>query len=324
MSVGGATFDLFVFCDHTVTELPKGPAYTLPLGEKIPVDKIIGKCGGGASNTSVGLARLGCDALFCGVVGDDQWGQALLKNLQEQGVNTDSATIIEEETSSFSIVFTTATGERVILYDAGTNEHLHDVTFPRDRLATVDWVYVNHLHEKSCVIQDDLIDILTSDDAPQLTWNPGGCQIAMGMNHPLNCKLLSHTTILLVNKEEALKLTGESYADEALRRLSSAGATNVCITDGKRGCIATDGTSMYRCGNVQAQPVDTTGAGDAFGTALTWGILSGFTLPVALKAASINGASVVSAIGAQTGLLTDIDLRQKLQELDLPMSVETL
>lgn len=325
LSVGGATFDLFVFCDHTVIkQAGRTSAFSLPLGAKVPVQKIVGACGGGASNTSVGLQRLGCDAMFVGVVGDDQWGQALLKNLEAEGVRTENVTVIEEETSSFSIVFTTETGERVIIYDAGTNEHLHDVTFPKDALSNVDWVYLNHLHERSCVIQDELVAMLTAPGSPKLTWNPGGCQIKMGMNHILHRTLLAHTEVLLLNKEEALEFTGKTAADDALRACREAGARNVCITDGKNGAIAADGKQIYQCPVAQAAVVDTTGAGDAFGTALTWAILSGFDLPTALKAATINGASVVSAIGAQTGLLTETDMITKLRELDLNVMARAL
>lgn len=318
VSIGGATFDLFVACPHSIIDERGGKSvFALPLGEKIPVDRIIGACGGGASNTSVGLSRLGCTAGFIGVVGDDQWGQALLKNLKDEGVSTDGVTIVENETSSFSIIFNAENGERVIVYDAGTNEHLHDVTFPRHVLEAADWVYLNHLHERSCAIQDDLVALLTAATAPQLTWNPGGCQISMGMHHPLNRKMLAQSAVLLVNKEEAFAFTGATTIPEALRAFMDTGVRRACITDGKRGATATDGKSMVACPNAPASAVDTTGAGDGFGTALTWAIATGLDLPTALRAASINAASVVSAIGAQPGLLTDTDIRRKLDTVEL-------
>jgi malate dehydrogenase (oxaloacetate-decarboxylating) len=46
------------------------------VGHKVKVREVVESCGGGANNTAVGLARLGCNAAFCGVVGDDQWGAA--------------------------------------------------------------------------------------------------------------------------------------------------------------------------------------------------------------------------------------------------------
>lgn len=323
VSIGGATFDLFVSCDHSVIEQHDGRSvFALPLGEKVPVKKITGACGGGASNTSVGLARLGCDAEFIGVVGDDQWGQSLINNMHKHGVRTDHVTVIEEETSSFSIIFNDDDGERVIVYDAGTNEHLHDANFPREHIADADWVYVNHLHERSCVIQDDIIAMLVGHGSPHVTWNPGGSQIDLGMNNTLNRQLLADTDILLLNKEEALRFTGAPDIDAALRAFVSIGTHIVCITDGKRGSVATDGKQIVRCPNAPATVIDTTGAGDAFGTGLTWAIATGLDLPTALRAATINAASVVSALGAQAGLLTETAMRSQLNALHLELRVD--
>lgn len=324
-SIGGATFDLFVRCTHHVMDLPNGKrAFTLPLGEKVPADQIIGACGGGASNSAVGLSRLGCEAHFSGVVGDDQWGVALLENLKREHVHTDTVTVVERETSSFSIIFNADGGERVIVYQTGANQHMHDAMFPRHMLAEVDWVYFNRLPERACVIEDDIVAALTAANGPRMTWNPGGCQIDMGMRLRDHVELLKHTDLLLLNKEEAERFTKTGSIREALAALHKAGVKVACITDGKNGAHATDGTTVFTCPPAQADVIDTTGAGDAFGIGMTWALMSGYDLPMALRAGTINAASVVSAIGAQAGLLTDTEIRDRLGRLNLPVETAPL
>jgi sugar/nucleoside kinase (ribokinase family) len=66
--------------------------------------------------------------------------------------------------------------------------------------------------------------------------------------------------------------------------------------------------------------VDTTGAGDAFGTAAAWAIAEGQSLPIALVAGTLNAASVVGKIGAQAGLLTEKQLRDQLKNPPLSVS----
>ncbi|TSC98729.1 MAG: hypothetical protein Greene101449_862, partial [Candidatus Peregrinibacteria bacterium Greene1014_49] len=66
--------------------------------------------------------------------------------------------------------------------------------------------------------------------------------------------------------------------------------------------------------------IDTTGAGDAFTTGVTWALLTGLTLPDALIAGTINSGSVVGAIGAQAGLLTDIEMRARMKSTSLSVS----
>lgn len=322
MSIGGATYDLFVRVPHTIVEThDKKKSFTLPLGEKVRVEDITETCGGGACNTSVGLARLGQTAYFEGVFASDQWGEKLMKNMQEQGVNTQYAMVVENEVSSFSIILSASSGERVILYEQGTNTHLHEVNFDKDALPEMDWIYLNHIHEEACDIQDDIVQIIARREKAHLTWNPGGCQISKGIASPHNASLLKETDILLVNKEEAFAFTGTQTIDDALRAFIQAGVDVACITDGSNGTVATDGKNRYHCPILTNITVlDTTGAGDAFGTGLTWAFLEGMTLPESLRAGTINAASVVAHLGAQAGLLTDIEMREKLKSTSLDVA----
>ncbi len=325
MSIGGATYDLFVHTDHSVVhELDGKPAFTLPLGTKTRVKSVQGQSGGGACNTATGLARLGFQAHFCGVLGSDQWGQELMVAMEKEKVCRDYVTIVENETTSFSILLMANTGERVTLYEPGTNAHLDDVTFDREAAAQMDWIILNHLNRESCEIQDDVVNMLVEIDGPGLTWNPGGCQIEKGLHEHQNQQLLAHTTILLVNTDEAMRLTGVTTMDEALYRLSAAGPRIVCITDGAKGAYATDGEQKYFCPSLPCDVVDTTGAGDAFGTGFTWAIATGQDLPTALKAGTINAKSVVSAIGAQAGLLTHTEMQSQIAQNPLVVDVTPL
>ena len=324
LSIGGATYDLFVrLPKQALDECHDKTSFALPLGAKIRVEDLLETCGGGASNTSVGLSRLGCDACFEGIMSSDQWGEKLLNNLQKEQVNTECITIVEDEVSSFSIILSGQSGERVILYEPGTNAHLHDSNFDKAILQNVDWVYLNHIQEGSCMIQNDIVEELIKESAPKLTWNPGGCQIDIGIDG--HSELLSHTDLLLLNKEEALAFTKEKDIPAAIKTLLAKGVANVCITNGKEGTVASDGKKLYRCPIVEnTEIIDTTGAGDAFGTGVTWALLEGMILPEALKTGSINAASVVSAIGAQTTLLRDTEITTRLQDSTLTVSVDSL
>jgi sugar/nucleoside kinase (ribokinase family) len=322
MSIGGATYDLFVQVNHEIIENKEHErVFSLPLGAKVRVQGVIETCGGGASNTSVGLSRLGCKAHFEGVISSDQWGEKLLANLQAEGVDTSLATVVEGEVSSFSIILSASEGERVILYEPGTNVHLHKANFDREVVGEMDWVYLNHIQEGSSAIQDDIVKILT-DQRIHLTWNPGGGQIDVGLDLPSNRLLIRNTDLLLLNREEALAFSRTKSIEEALATLIGAGTSRVCITDGKNGAFASDGTHTYFCPcDRNARVVNTTGAGDAFGTGVTWALTKHFDFPTALKAGTINAASVVGAIGAQKGLLTETQMKERLETTSLAVDV---
>ena len=313
LSIGGATYDLFLTMKENLQE--EHDAIQLQIGGKLEVDSVLETCGGGASNTAVALSRLGLQASFCGVVASDQWGEKLLENLRREHVDVSSVTIIEHETSSFSIVLSLRSGERTILYAAGVNEHLHDTTFDVSAIRSANAVYLNHLCETSCMIEDDIGSALAEHPDIFLAWNPGGSQIHAGMNRSDAARLLKATDLLLLNKEEALKFAEVKTTEEALQKLIKAGVTNVCITDGARGTHASDRTHIYYCPVLSGTKViDTTGAGDAFGAAALWALLEGKSLQEAMMSGTLNAASVVSVVGAQAGLLTETQIIATLSQ----------
>jgi sugar/nucleoside kinase (ribokinase family) len=321
MSIGGATFDLFVVADHGVLHPDAGTrGFVLPFGAKIRVENVVGTCGGGAHNTSVGLSRLGCDASYCGVVADDAWGEAVLRNCAAEKVDTAHVTVVENESTDFSIILTAKNGERAILKHPGTSRHLSDATFAREAAAEVDWIYLNSIQEEACQIEDDVIRILNDFPHARLTWNPGGCQVEMGTDRDGIPRLLRHTALLVLNKEEAITFTRQPDVLSAIKQLLGRGAKTVCVTDGARGVVASDGTLLYRCVPADCLTVDTTGAGDAFGTGATWALLTGKNLPTALRAGTINAMSVIGSVGAQPGLLDAAAMEKRLADPDVTVT----
>jgi sugar/nucleoside kinase (ribokinase family) len=320
LSIGGATYDVFLKTQKDLLPLDeKGTEVRLPLGGKIRVGDIVETCGGGAMNTSVGLKRLGCDAGFCGVLASDPWGETLQKNLKNEGVDMTGVTVVEGESSSFSMILL-AGSDRIIFYNPGTNSHLHDANFERDALKDVDWIYLNRIHEGSCMIENDIIEALSREKAPGLTWNPGGSHIEQGMNVADTKRLLSYTRLLLLNKEEALTFTKSQKVEDAVEKLLQAGVVICCITDGRHGARVWTRTEAWHCPGITTTHIeDTTGAGDAFGTAATWALLQGFDLPTMLRAGTINATSVLGSIGAEKGLLTDTEMHTRLKTLHLPV-----
>lgn len=317
LSIGGATYDLFV----PVKEPLDGDVLALKSGRKIPIKDMLETVGGGAVNSSVGLSRLGFAASFAGILAMDGWGYRIAETLKRERVNCSSATLVENETSGFSLILLLENGERVIFNHAGANEHLHDVTFDKGAILTVDAVYLNRLSESACIIENDILAAFRKKPGMHVTWNPGGCQLDEGMESSDKQSLLKQTTVLLLNKEEAEKFTRIGDTKRSMLELIKHGVKYVVVTDGGNGAIGTDGKEFVHCKAEAVNNVDATGAGDAFGVGMTWAILHGETLPKALKAGTLNAVSVLGAIGAHTGLLTDKEMREELERF--PVKIET-
>jgi ribokinase len=95
----------------------------------------------------------------------------------------------------------------------------------------------------------------------------------------------------------------------ALRRL---GTRYVMLTDGRGGAfVCTDGGIVY-CSAVEATVAGTAGAGDAMAATFAAFVALGRPADVALKAATLNAASVIAHIDTQSGLLRREALDEQL------------
>ena len=89
----------------------------------------------------------------------------------------------------------------------------------------------------------------------------------------------------------------------------------VVITDGRNGVHAFDGSTVYYLrANKRLKIVETTGAGDAFGSTFVSGLIMRKPISVALKMGSINAEAVISHHGAKNKLLTRKELFSKFKK----------
>ncbi len=76
------------------------------------------------------------------------------------------------------------------------------------------------------------------------------------------------------------------------------------VSDGPDGVTASDGKTIVRAGMYEdVKVVDRTGAGDAFGSGFLSQWAAGKSLKDSIIFASANSTSVVTKIGAKTGIL---------------------
>jgi sugar/nucleoside kinase (ribokinase family) len=77
------------------------------------------------------------------------------------------------------------------------------------------------------------------------------------------------------------------------------------VTAGRKGAYLYDGAKMMHHDIYGVKPINTTGAGDAFGAGWLAGYLaSGWNLNVAMQWGMLNSNSVIMHVGAQKGILS--------------------
>lgn len=323
MAVGGATRDITFFTDRAkVLPVKDDPTFRKAIGfeygAKINIEKSLFTFGGGACNTSTTFRNMGLATGILARIGRDDNGKAILADLERKGVNTELVQTDKTANTGFSfIVGMEKTREHTAFLHRGANNFLELGTYNLERLNT-KWIYISSLSGrnwgKPLSAISDLVSSPTSSlqPPPSLAWNPGNAQLSAGKTGL--SAFLEKTAVLIVNRDEATELvisdksakptpTKLGKMQYLLETLASWGPEVVAITSGAKGAhILADGT-VYKAGMFDSERVDTTGAGDAFGSGLTAGlILYGGNVEKALRLAMVNSGSVITQIGAQKGL----------------------
>jgi len=231
-------------------------------GETIEAPRFEMGAGGKGANQGVAAARLGSDVLMVGKVGDDMFGQNTIANFRGAGIDVRHVGVVPGASSGVAPIFVEPSGENSILIIKGANAHLHpaDVDAAADDLLGCDLI----LLQLEVPLETVYYAIaFAARHGRQVLLNPAPA------TPELDLAKLRDVTFLAPNRSELSLLTGlptegAAAVETAARRLLDAGIATVIATLGSDGLLLVTQASIRHIPAVPVQPVDTTGAGDAF------------------------------------------------------------
>lgn len=298
--VGNAKIDIFLTlseANNHLRLLEETNELCVKFGDKVKVDKADILLGGNAANVSVGISRLGLNTAIIAEIGKDEFAQKIFSTLSKEHVHTEKVSQNEGQQSSFSTIINFK-GERTIFSEHVKRKH----NFNFENIST-KWIYLTSLGEEWQDAYDKTVAFVKEEQC-LLAFNPGSLQIKSGENMD---NILLATNLLFVNKEEAEELLGcgqeQKTVEELLTSLQKLGPKIVVITDGKNGSFAIDDKgNILKERIVEAPVVEKTGAGDAYSSGFLSALINNKSIKEAMGWGTKNSASVISKIGAQTGL----------------------
>ena len=236
VSIGSATQDVFVKTNLSKVLVMKDVLSQKELlcfdyGAKVNVDHIEFCTGGGATNTAFSFARLGLKPAFLGKIGDDEAGKALIKELQEAGVDTSFHIVSKRRSTGYSVILTSFEGDRTVLVYRGANSVLDAEDIDWSFLNKARWLHITSLSGRSAKLLPQLTR-RAKRKGVKVSLNPGSAQIRQGLKGLKN--VLSKVDVLFLNKEEAAALTGRPFTRRFIdgKRCSlCGGCVEVCPQD---------------------------------------------------------------------------------------------
>ncbi|MHC4914083.1 MAG: PfkB family carbohydrate kinase [Planctomycetota bacterium] len=220
ITVGSATRDVFVRSDLarilSIKEMRGETAYLcLDHGGKQNVSNIFFTTGGGATNAAAVMAVLGLKVAAVACVGADNTAEEIRTDLVQMGADASLLVQHPSERSGYSVIISSFDGERTVLTYRGASTQLDPDAIDWEKLASTGWIYLGSLHGRAAELYPRLAEFCRGRDV-KLAVNPGSTQFRQGLDGLKD--VLAATDVLLLNREEAVKLVGatdfRSYVDE--------------------------------------------------------------------------------------------------------------
>jgi sugar/nucleoside kinase (ribokinase family) len=285
---GNATLD--VLCS---------PVDDVPRHESIAFDRAAIGPGGCGSNVAIGLSALGVSTALVACIGADDAGALIERAWEQAGVDTRFVRRLPGVPTAVSVGLVDSAAQPRFVHTPGANAGLTADDLDLSALAAEG---ARALHVGGFLVLPGVPGtpmagvlaeargrglITTLDVAVSSRSNPDDLWPCIG-----------HLDLFLCNAREARHLTGKADPASAARALRDRGARAVVVKLGADGCrVVGDGLDL--CVPAEpVDPVDSTGAGDAFAAGLISALLRGAGLEEACRAGNEAGARVLGALGA--------------------------
>ncbi|MFA6553385.1 MAG: carbohydrate kinase family protein [Patescibacteria group bacterium] len=304
ITIGSAFKDVYLFSKKFKVlknvKMITGEMECFAFGTKIELEDMHVEIGGGAVNTAATFKRQGFKVGCLARIGKDSAGDDVRQYLKKHGIN-DLLAIDRKNKTAQSVVFLAPNGERTILVYRGA-AHDFKTSDISPVITQAKWLYVTSLAGRTDVLKKIITQ--AKQKGVRVAFNPGKLDITKGRSALL--LLLKKIDILIMNNEEAATLTGRPITDETgyVRKLRGLCPGILVITKGAQGSVVVLNGAMHRVIIKPLKAIDTTGAGDAFGS----GFVAGYVrfkgdINKSIQLACNNSAGEVSQLGAKNGLI---------------------
>jgi ribokinase len=316
ITIGSAVKEIFIIAKGS--KLIKSKKFKTGLGEcfthgsKVEIHDIQFSTGGGATNTATTFSNLGLKTSIVSRIGNDIYGAELLHTLAASKINTSNLIMDKLHKTGYSTTLVSAGGDRTILVYRGASDNFSAKEFTWSRLKT-KWFYISSLGGNSSLLKE--IFAFAKKNNIKIAWNPGSKELKLGKEKLK--PLIKQVNIFNINSEEAQKITGKKDIKKMMAVLAKMTKAFVIITDGAKGAYLSDGILIYKANTLGSKAVNTTGAGDAFGSGFCTGIILKNDWDYAMRLAVLNSDGVIQVSGAKNGLLDKLPTKKDLNKVKI-------
>ena len=258
--------------------------------------------GGSAANFAVHAARLGANVQFVSRIGADWAGEMLVRSLRNEGVM-----------AHVKVVEGAATGRVLAMVDAQGRNQMWSYpgasgTISPDDLDPSWFLGLDAFHLTGYSLLREgprpaalrALELARSNGEPFCTLDPNPSHLIDDFGPTRFYEMIEslHFDAIFPNLEEGRLLSGKIEPNDVISALLGI-APIVVLTLGEHGCLAARGNERVRVAAAATEPVDTTGAGDAFAAGFVVKYLNTHDLHSAVLFAVRLASQIVAKVGAR-------------------------
>jgi ribokinase len=279
--VGSTMIDLATYVDP----LPER-------GETVVGQRFVLGYGGKGANQAVMAARLGARVTFVNCVGDDLFGEMTRNNLADRGIDVSRVRAVKGEATGVATIWVEPDGTNRIVIVPGANYSLSGAEVA---------AALSDVPPADCVICQ--LEVAEEAVLAALRWGRASRAVTIlnpAPAAPLGDELLELVDWLVPNETEFEVLFGARADDDTLPGIDASLSGGLVVTLGERGAATVVAGATVTCPAPEVDPIDTTGAGDAFVGGLAFAIARGEGIVSAVSFANWCGAQSTTRYGTQT------------------------
>lgn len=283
----------------------------------LPGETVLGKSftlvpGGKGANQAYAIGKLGANVSMIGAIGNDEYGETLLENLNSVHVDTTNITKINDTNTGCAFINVDSNGENNIVVIGGANKKLTTDIIDNniDTINTADIIVIQleipiNVVNYVAKLAKQKKKLVILDPAPACSNLPD--------------ELFENVDIIKPNETEIQILSGmktntEEEKVEAAKFLIQKGVKTVIITLGEKGSLLVTKNKIEKFYSPKVEAIDTTAAGDSFTAALAKSLLEDKNIEDAIKYAHIVSSITVTKKGAQTSIPNPNEIEKFLND----------
>lgn len=259
------------------------------------------------------ISALGVSTSFCGLLGEDNFGDFILKDLQNKNVDTRFVSNSKVHKTGITVVMNYDQDRANVTFCGAMNELT---------INHIPWRNItefSHLHFSNYFlqsgIQPDIVELFKKAKEAGLSTSLD-LQVDPEDKWDFDFeKCLPFVDVFLPNENELLNLSGKANLEDAIELIKNYSNTLALKLGDKGGRVVTDSQDITIKPYLNKTYKDAIGAGDSFNAGFLKKFLEGATLKECLDYANLIGSLSTTAAGGTGAFADPSDIATKIEQI---------